>query len=66
MLNRTVSWVTALRVGTLAIGWTRGSRSLELEMDGRPSSYVWNLGGVTASGDIRLSVFGRERLSVMS
>ena len=44
-----------------------GSRSLELETDGRPSSCVWNLGGVTASGDIGLSVFGREtRLSVMN
>ena len=35
-------------------------------MDGRPSSCVWNLGGVTASGDMRLSEFRRERLSVMS
>ena len=43
---------------------TRGSGSLELEMDGRPSSCVWNFGGVKASGDIRLSVLGRERLSV--
>ena len=33
MLNRTVSCVTALRVGTLVTGWTRGSRTLELEMD---------------------------------
>ena len=65
MLNRTVSCVTALRVSTLATSWTRGSRSLELEMDGWTSSCVWNLGGVAASGDIRLSVFGREtRLSV--
>ena len=57
---------TALRVSTLATGWKRGSRSLELEMDGPPSC-VWNLGGVTTSGDNRLSVFGREtRLSVMS
>lgn len=32
------------------------------EMDGWPSSCVWNLGGVTASGDLRLSVFGREGL----
>ena len=55
------SCVTALRVGTLATGWKRGSRSLELEMDGRPSTCAWNLGGVTSSGDIRLSVFGRER-----
>ena len=31
------------------------------EMDGWPSSCVWNL-GVTASGDLRLSVFGREGL----
>ena len=58
--------VTALQDGTLATGWTRGSRSLELETDGRLSSCAWNLGGVTASGDIRLRVFGRERLSVMS
>ena len=56
--------VTALQVGTLATGWTRGSRSLELEMDGRATSCVWNLGGVTASGDIRLCVFRRERLLV--
>ena len=53
--------MTALRVGTLADGWTRGSRSLELETDGRCSSCAWNLGGVVASGDIRLSVFGPEK-----
>ena len=59
------SCVTALRVSTMSTGWTRGSRSLELEMDF--GKCVWNLGGVTASGDLRLSVFGREtRLSVTS
>ena len=35
-------------------------------MHGRLSSCEWNFGSVTASGDMRLSVFGRERLSVMS
>ena len=47
MWNRTVSFVTAPRVGTLATGWTIGSRSLDLEKDGRHSSCFWNLRGVT-------------------
>ena len=34
-------------------------------MDGWPSSCVWNL-GVTASGDLRQSVFGREGLPALA